>query len=530
MSELEDWVHKYTQQGWVAVPIRAGTKQPYTDGWQNTTLATVDVPDEGNVGLLTGLPSGGLIDVDLDWPSAREVASDFLPPTLMSGRVGSPKSHMWYECSDGWSAYVKFVDRLEEQTGDARKATILEVRGTGRQTLVEPSIHPSGNPYEWTNWGTNPKVLTEQQLLRLASITAAVCLLGRYWPREGNRHDTSLALAGMLCRYELLRETPGLLFMIVGAVAHLGHDDEVDARVVNARTTLDRWVDGKQTTGIPRLKQAYGNNMLAVSDAVDWLDRALGEPEDEDKVDNETLISYIDLSAILRDGVPETDWLVPAFLQRNRLTVLAADGGTGKTFVALWAARQVIREGGTVYYWDEENDPEDIANRCIALGMTEDEVSSIRYASRPGLSVKEGSHMESVRTDAAPYDLVIIDSLWDLMTVADLDQSIALDMGLAMKQVEAFLLSGSTVLLLDHTGKTRGKGDLAGSPIKKASAHVAYTMVTPKGREWDEKTSGFNNLYTIKARGGNLQRERHFDVEVDPGVSVEFTLRNGESP
>ena len=51
----------------------------------------------GNIGILLGDPSGGLVDVDLDCPEAHELAEQHLPPTGMkTGRPGSPASHWWY--------------------------------------------------------------------------------------------------------------------------------------------------------------------------------------------------------------------------------------------------------------------------------------------------------------------------------------------------------------------------------------------------------------------------------------------------
>ena len=63
------------ERGYVAIPIRKGSKSPVWSDWTHTTWET-SFPDEliarfaetiedtGGLGLLLGEPSGGLIDVD----------------------------------------------------------------------------------------------------------------------------------------------------------------------------------------------------------------------------------------------------------------------------------------------------------------------------------------------------------------------------------------------------------------------------------------------------------------------------------
>lgn len=93
----------------------------------------------GNIGLLLGEPSGWLIDVDLDSPEAVAAASKFLPPTnAKTGRASKPDSHWWYKCKGAVTQQFR-----HPVTDDM----IVEIRSTGVQTLVGPSIHPSGEPY-----------------------------------------------------------------------------------------------------------------------------------------------------------------------------------------------------------------------------------------------------------------------------------------------------------------------------------------------------------------------------------------------
>jgi hypothetical protein len=78
-----------------------------------------------NVGILTGEPSGGLVDVDCDAPEAAQAAAELLPPTgLVSGRAGNPASHYWYQIAGAQGepgelpATAKFGDVAGERVVD----------------------------------------------------------------------------------------------------------------------------------------------------------------------------------------------------------------------------------------------------------------------------------------------------------------------------------------------------------------------------------------------------------------------------
>ena len=135
----------YLRRGFAPVPILAGQKAPCLKDWQHLRLCNGDVArifrGAGNLGLILGAASGNLIDVDLDSAEARELADRFLPPTDgVTGRPGSPRSHRWYRCPD-----LQTVRHRDPVT----RGSIVELRGTGSQTLVGPSIHPSNEPYDF---------------------------------------------------------------------------------------------------------------------------------------------------------------------------------------------------------------------------------------------------------------------------------------------------------------------------------------------------------------------------------------------
>jgi putative DNA primase/helicase len=138
-------VFGYLQRKLAVIPVPAGEKNPGYEGWQDLRLTPEDVPrlwtNGQNIGALNGEPSGWRVCADVDVPEALHIAGRFLPPTLTSGRESRPHSHWWYVSENVRT--MKFKD-LDGST------VLLELRSTGCQTLVAPSVHPSGEVYVGT--------------------------------------------------------------------------------------------------------------------------------------------------------------------------------------------------------------------------------------------------------------------------------------------------------------------------------------------------------------------------------------------
>ncbi len=143
-ANLLDAARWYLARGYAPIPVPAGSKIPVLKGWTDLRLADADLPQHfngtGNIGVLLGEPSGWLVDVDLDCEEAVALAPEFLPPTgAKSGRPGKPASHWWYVCEGA---------KTRKHQDPATKKMIVELRSTGAQTVVGPSMHPSGEPYD----------------------------------------------------------------------------------------------------------------------------------------------------------------------------------------------------------------------------------------------------------------------------------------------------------------------------------------------------------------------------------------------
>jgi putative DNA primase/helicase len=141
---------EYIAKGWSVVPLEPRDKKALLRDWQNRTFAPDDFKAASNIGVKLGEPSGGLVDVDLDCPEAIAFVDEFLPTTGATfGHGEHPQSHRLYVCDA--------PGRTRRWT-TADGAVIVELRGTGGQTMFPPSIHPNGESVTWATTGEPARV------------------------------------------------------------------------------------------------------------------------------------------------------------------------------------------------------------------------------------------------------------------------------------------------------------------------------------------------------------------------------------
>ena len=255
-----------------AAPIRVPLRSKSPDdrnGWQNERWTVTDVseqfPKDSNIGLLVGKASNGWVDVDLDCPAAIALAPAFLPSTpFIHGRASAPRSHWWY-IADPVPKSTEFRDS-ESISGEFHGTKVLELRASAGQTIVPPSIHPSGEQLIWEATteveGAAPAKVAGDELTCAVRTLGAAIIAQRHYPATGDRHGYALALAGFLLRQ------PGWdaarVSHFVQAVASAAGDDESKDRLSAVETTAERLASGETATGGGELRKIVGN---AVFDA-----------------------------------------------------------------------------------------------------------------------------------------------------------------------------------------------------------------------------------------------------------------------
>jgi hypothetical protein len=249
----------YLRHGWAPVPVRPRSKRPTLEKWEELRLTEETVADffpigaALNNGIILGKPSGGLVDVDLDQLEAVRAAPFFLPQTpMVHGRPGKPRSHFWYVLDrPPAKASCKFKD--------VDGKTLLELRSTGGQTVVPPSVHETGERIVWHSFGT-PPTITVDKLRPAVCNVAAAALIARHWPAKGSRHDLALALAGGLLRGGLTVEQAERFLRAVCVAAQTA---DVETKVRTVQDTRAKLDAGENVVGWPNVAAIVGEPVVA---------------------------------------------------------------------------------------------------------------------------------------------------------------------------------------------------------------------------------------------------------------------------
>ena len=191
----------YIENGFKVIPIPRGRKAPNLRGWSDLDLEAIEVEryfgPSDNIGILLGEPSGWLVDVDLDSPEARELADDYLPTTGMEhGRKSSPRSHRWYLTGHdlGPKKFQGFVSGVD-------RSCLLEIRSTGQQTIVPPSIHPTGEAFCWSSDAVEPPRIVQPRSPAGDVVwrsRVGDTIVWKYWDNDWRIQTGSRRVAGRL--------------------------------------------------------------------------------------------------------------------------------------------------------------------------------------------------------------------------------------------------------------------------------------------------------------------------------------------
>jgi hypothetical protein len=336
---------RYIPRGVAVIPVPNGKKKPGLPGWQDLRLTAEDVPrywtNGQNIGVLNGEPSGWRVCVDQDVSEAGEIAGRFLLPTLTSGRKSRPHSHWWYTAPGAPTEKFKDVDGT----------MLLELRSTGCQTIVAPSIHPSGDRYVWHGKsGLKMAHIGAAELKRHLRELATAVLIARHLPKlrdestgeGGGRHDYALALSGFLLRPGRLEEA--LVKRILKAAWDAkGWRGEREKREAHSdlegivRDTAGNLARGEPVVGGPTLEEMEPGMVRQLRKYWGWH----REEEKEEEPSAYERVGYQrnghpdgagPIGTLLSEVVPErVRWLWEGRIALGKLNLVDGDPGTGKS-------------------------------------------------------------------------------------------------------------------------------------------------------------------------------------------------------
>lgn len=235
----------WLEMGILPVPLKPNSKKPQGGKGWNTYRARKETLPEFfktgyNVGGLWGEPSGWIVDIDLDWDEACDLAPYLLPETFIYGRQSRPLSHYLYRCRG-----VSTSKRVLHQQGQ-QDEMIVELRSTGSQSVLPPSYHDEDPERYEINHDVPFKEIPRAELERLVDQLAAGALLVRNYPGKGSQHDFIHTVTGALLWSGWPDER---VRKFINALLSVVDDRELDQRRRTVENTIDHFKKGNRIAG-----------------------------------------------------------------------------------------------------------------------------------------------------------------------------------------------------------------------------------------------------------------------------------------
>lgn len=264
-AHVPDWFKKYLQRGFRLIKFQHKQKGPTgvdAVDWPNKYIDSEDgYEDDRNWGVLLGIEieqGRFLVDVDFDWQDGLPLSRRILPATAFAfGRGDRKVTHAFY------TSAVPLPARRYEDVGTG--GVLVELRGTtrngaiGLQTMLPPSIHPSGEQVELRIDGD---IAHFEDIERKITLYAIACILWKHLGQRGLTHDVRLATAGFLLGEGL--EEPEVISVMQGIADISGND--VNDVPLTVNTTAIKLRNREKVKGKTALSKAIGDegkNVLA---------------------------------------------------------------------------------------------------------------------------------------------------------------------------------------------------------------------------------------------------------------------------
>lgn len=209
----------------------------------------------------------------------------------------------------------------------------------------------------------------------------------------------------------------------------------------------------------------------------------------------------------LSKPVPDTDWVVEDLVVAGEATVLAADGGVGKSFLMQALALAVsggeekflglsIKKHGPVIYVDEENSRALAHQRLRALGFDAKTHKTLEYIWYAGVDLL--NEPEKLREEAEEIEpaLVIVDSLSRVSIGAEENNNDDMTLLMKLGVVPIARETNAGVIVVHHTAKD-GRGSRGAGAIRNAADQEISVIkaVDKRGNE-----TGILNIFPSKPR------------------------------
>lgn len=390
---------------------KSAGKKPYISNWQKEATSNKEKITEwwtkwpaANIGIATGRKSQGLVVIDLDIDDNKGINGY---ETLKEWQNEHGELPETWQSITGRGGYHLFYFDIEPHKNRVGLYEGVDIRGEGGYIIAPPSVHANGHRYEWEQW--------REDGVNVARVDGLVrkFINGPEPQREEsqNFHEPEKIPSG---------KRVSSLIRLVGSLKAKGlENDSIMAAVKaeNEAKCIPPLSDHELTKEVfPALKRGWKT------------ERSYTTTTEHGKVTPKAVHS-LDMLSIndVEEKTPE--WLISGYIPRHQITVMAGDGGAGKTTAWCDIAGSVssgrpcfleraipedfaVREPGKVLFFSSEDSPEyTLKSRLIKAGANLKNIFTISLKDERFAEIKFNSDLLEQLIAYHKADLVIFDPI-----------------------------------------------------------------------------------------------------------------------
>ncbi len=164
------------------------------------------------------------------------------------------------------------------------------------------------------------------------------------------------------------------------------------------------------------------------------------------------MFDFIDEQSLREEDFQrETEYLIDGFIAKRLITLIYADGGMGKTWLAMGVAKYAATQGMKVLYLDFDNPIDSVKERGVLEKLVKP-YPNLRYVheTRRNMDSMELLDNLCLKGTSATFEnsLVVLDSLRNIEDITHDYKALQL-----MKKLMKLREFGATVLILSHANK-----------------------------------------------------------------------------